>query len=663
MMTPEQRQQLIDLLVRGEDISPEWSRFLFPPERREYELVYHGKERREDVIAETLSVPLQPVRTFNSNEVAWQNKLIFGDNLQAMKTLLEMKRKGELCNPDGVPGVRLVYIDPPFATRRDFAGGDGEKAFTDKVAGAQFIEFLRRRLIMLHELMADDGCIYVHLDWKRAAYIRVIMDEVFGERNFRNEIYWYYYNKMPDARNGVFPRATDTILFYAKDAKSDYRFFPQSEQRDKPVRQLLRKKANGRMINARDADGNLLYQTKSDRTVDNIWRIGLIPPANRSERTEYPTQKPEELLARIIRASTIEGDIVLDAFAGSGTTCAVAEKLGRRWIAIDGGKLAIYTIQKRMLTLKSSVGNKGRAIKAKPFTLFNAGLYDFASLRELPWEEWRRFALMLFGCQDVPQRIGGIRFDGLLKTSAVQVFDYRKQDGAIITEETVRSIHEAVGSKIGARMFIIAPAMAFGFQQDYLQIDEVRYYALRIPYSIINELHQRDFLALKQPTDELAVNNTVDAVGFDFIRTPDMEYHVGCYTAKNGSPSHGFIRIHSFYSEAIVREALRKRENRETLSMVMLDYDYDADQDVFDLDEVFYARAIEEAGWEVRFPIDRTSDIVMAVFVDIYGNESRVVIQVDEFLRRVEGNEDRTADAVTDGGGSGARPSGTRSEG
>lgn len=153
-MTPEQRQRLIEILLSGGAVAPEWSRFLFPPEKREYELVYHGKEREEDIIANTLAVPLQPVRTFNKNGVEWDNKLIFGDNLQAMKTLLEMKRRGELCNADGTSGVRLVYIDPPFATRQDFQGSQDQKAYQDKIMGAQFVEFMRRRFILLRELLA-----------------------------------------------------------------------------------------------------------------------------------------------------------------------------------------------------------------------------------------------------------------------------------------------------------------------------------------------------------------------------------------------------------------------------------------------------------------------------------------------------------------------------
>ena len=200
-MTPEQRQRLMEILHSGEQVAPEWSRILFPPEKREYELVYHGKEREEDIIANTLAVPLQPVRTFNKNGVEWHNKLIFGDNLQAMKTLLEMKRRGELCNADGTPGIRLVYIDPPFATKRDFAGSQEQQAYQDKVVGASFLEFLRRRLVMIRELLADDGYVFVHLDQKKSHYVKALMDEIFGEQNFLNHIIWSYRRWPSRSRN------------------------------------------------------------------------------------------------------------------------------------------------------------------------------------------------------------------------------------------------------------------------------------------------------------------------------------------------------------------------------------------------------------------------------------------------------------------------------
>ena len=184
-MDDEQRLEIIRLLKSKEDLSPEWARILFPPEKREYELVYHGKEREEDIIANTLAVPLQKVRTFGKNGDGWHNKLIFGDNLQVMKSLLELKKVGKLCNADGTPGVRLVYIDPPFATKSDFTGTDDERAYGDRISGSKFVEFLRRRLILIRELLADDGAVYLHLDQKKMHYIKVLMDEVWGGPRFR----------------------------------------------------------------------------------------------------------------------------------------------------------------------------------------------------------------------------------------------------------------------------------------------------------------------------------------------------------------------------------------------------------------------------------------------------------------------------------------------
>jgi hypothetical protein len=126
------------------------------------------KEREEDILANTLAVPLQPMRTFGKNDKGWHNMLVFGDNLLVMKSLLELKKAGHLCHADGTPGVRLVYIDPPFATKQEFSGNEDQKAYQDKVVGAQFLEFLRQRLAFMSELLSEDGSIYVHVDWKKS---------------------------------------------------------------------------------------------------------------------------------------------------------------------------------------------------------------------------------------------------------------------------------------------------------------------------------------------------------------------------------------------------------------------------------------------------------------------------------------------------------------
>ncbi|MDZ4854017.1 MAG: DNA methyltransferase [Nitrospirota bacterium] len=221
-MNDEQRQDIIRRLQQGEELSPEWARILFPPEKREYELVYHGKEREEDIIANTLAVPLQKVRTFGKNGDGWHNKLIFGDNLQVMKSLLELKRTGGLCNTAGTQGVRLVYIDPPFATKREFAGTQDQKAYQDKIAGAQFIEFIRKRLVLLREILCDDGFIVVHIDYRFGHYVKVVLDELLP-RGFKNDI------KVPRGTKNVqnqFEEITaltvgdDSLLLYAKSGRS-----------------------------------------------------------------------------------------------------------------------------------------------------------------------------------------------------------------------------------------------------------------------------------------------------------------------------------------------------------------------------------------------------------------------------------------------------------
>ena len=163
-MNDEFRQLVIAALRRGEDLPAEWARELFPLQRREYELVYHNKAREEEILSETMAVPLQPSSTFGKGDGDWQNMLIFGDNLQALRTLVEYKRAGRLCNADGTSGIRLVYIDPPFATKQEFRGTRDQKAYRDKLAGAAFVEFLRRRLVLLKELLHDEGAIYVHLN-------------------------------------------------------------------------------------------------------------------------------------------------------------------------------------------------------------------------------------------------------------------------------------------------------------------------------------------------------------------------------------------------------------------------------------------------------------------------------------------------------------------
>lgn len=677
MLTEQQRLEIIRILEQGGELSPEWARILFPPDRREYELTYHGKAREEDVLADTLAVPLQPVRTFGANG-GWQNMLIFGDNLQVLKSLVEMKRAGSLASADGTPGARLVYIDPPFATMQEFRGTDQERAYQDKIAGARFVEFLRKRVIFIRELMAEDATLYVHLDTKKSHYIKVVLDEVFGEHAFRAEIIWKRTNARKAGKG--WPRVHDTLLMYNKGSgapftaltvKADKAKLPHTLITGPDGKKYQTYELTGAGVTASGESGRpwrgfdptpmgrhwanaLAEREEWDRqglihwakdggwprlrdaepfdpdarevAVADVWTdIDRINQAA-GERTGYPTQKPEQLLERILTASSSRGDLVLDAFAGSGTTCLAAEKLGRRWVGIDCGKLAIYTVQKRLLNLRAKIGHRGEQAKAAPFTLYNAGLYDFSKLRELPWASWRFFALQLFQCKDEPHTIGGVKLDGKLKGGSVLVFDHMRDKRVTIDEETIMSLHESLGTRIGSRFFIIAPALSFNFQQDYIQLGSVRYYALRIPYSVIHELHQREFTALKQPSDELAVNDTVEAVGFDFVRTPDLAFDAERRRGAGQLFDEVAIAVKTFKSDAVVREPVVKRGNLETLSMVMVDFAYDDATKVFEMDRVYFAEDLAKDQWTIRFPFEMLGDTAMLVFIDVYGNEARVTL-------------------------------------
>ena len=193
---------------------------------KEYRLEYVGKMRREEVLAQTPAAPWQLVRRFCAERPfadGWQNLLVWGDNLLALRELLADQRGP---NRFGTRGrIKLIYIDPPFATRQDFMK-DKEKAYRDKVLGAQFIEFLRRRLILLRELLAADGSIYVHLDTKKGHYIKAVLDEVFGEENFINQIIWKRTTTKSDyAQGGInWPRIHDTLLYYTKNSQGEPHF-------------------------------------------------------------------------------------------------------------------------------------------------------------------------------------------------------------------------------------------------------------------------------------------------------------------------------------------------------------------------------------------------------------------------------------------------------
>jgi DNA modification methylase len=171
-----------------------------------------------------------------------------------------------------------------------------------------YLAMMAPRLVELRRVLKSTGSIYLHCDVTASAHLRLLMDAVFGPKNFRNEVVWYYYNKIHDRRKKLFPRATGTLLFYVKDVDVEFTYHQLQEKREKPVRQLMRKKVEGRMVNVKGEDGHVVYRLREERTIDNVWRIPCLQPAA-PERLGYPTQKPKILLNRIILSSTNKGDL------------------------------------------------------------------------------------------------------------------------------------------------------------------------------------------------------------------------------------------------------------------------------------------------------------------------------------------------------------------
>ncbi|WQT44908.1 site-specific DNA-methyltransferase [Helicobacter pylori] len=255
---------------------------------------------------------------FSEDEI--NGTLIKSENYQALNSLKNRYKETIDC----------IYIDPPFNTGSDFA-------YIDKFQDSTWISLMHNRLELAYVFLSPQGSFYLHLD-NNANYLgRMLVNDIFGKENFRNEIIWYYSNKMANSGNS-FAKNTETILNYSKGEK--YIFYRQKEPRSEPVLLSKREGRDGKNMRARDENGKVIYELSHERYVDTLWDIPNIGSTSteRVKNNENLTQKPEKLLERIIQASSDENSIILDFFAGSGTTCAVAHKLKRKYIGIEMGE-------------------------------------------------------------------------------------------------------------------------------------------------------------------------------------------------------------------------------------------------------------------------------------------------------------------------------------
>jgi adenine-specific DNA-methyltransferase len=412
------------------------------------ELIWDGKYKDGKKVAPVkIALPFQTIETVNESaqerqhsldlfasgqETQWRNRLIWGDKKYVLPSLLT----------EFAGRVNLIYIDPPFDTGADFSftATIPDNPETDEDESTSFIkqpsvleqkayrdtwghghdsylQWFDETGFLLRELLAEDGCIYVHLDWRLAHYAKVVMDEVFGADNFLNNVVWSYQTRHSSDR--FWNRKHDDLFLYKKSDRWTFNW------RDEDVMQKLSEntikkykyqdekgnyRLSGRFLKgspikgAKDVDPSW-EQTHPELVVRDYLRPGMppndsffIPIENQSssDRTGYPTQKPNALLRKLIKASSNEGDLVLDCFIGSGTTAVVAEQLGRRWIACDLSRFAIHTTRKRLLGME----------KVKPFVIQNLGKYErqawqaveFASPENAREKEirYRKFILDLY---------------------------------------------------------------------------------------------------------------------------------------------------------------------------------------------------------------------------------------------------------------------------
>ncbi|MFX0017544.1 MAG: DNA methyltransferase [Promethearchaeota archaeon] len=291
------------------------------------------------------------------NQVNWENLLFWGENLEVLYYLLNNFENK----------INLIYIDPPFFSGANYPieiEEDGNLynsiAYIDHWDKDldSYLQMIYERLIIFKKLLAKSGLLFIHLDWHASHYIKLILDEIFGDNRFVNDIIWYYYNKYSAGKKNL-PRAHDNILVYSKTNR--YKLNEIRIPRKKPRKQLKRIMVNGVLKNIKDKNGHVVYRIVNDKKLDDVWKIPCLQPASK-EWTGFPTQKHHELLNRIIQLGSNKGDVIADFFCGSGTTLLVADTLGRKWIGCDISKYSIYLTRKRIFSYRRDLTHSQKSL-------------------------------------------------------------------------------------------------------------------------------------------------------------------------------------------------------------------------------------------------------------------------------------------------------------
>ncbi|HPL77265.1 MAG TPA: site-specific DNA-methyltransferase, partial [Paludibacteraceae bacterium] len=389
------KNRIIELIKSGEKLpkediyklfSDEEDVFLFWNGRKEdvtnIALPFHSIEHIDEPRKETMKVgdAFLMFDTRGRQLKGWTNKLIWGDNKLILSSLANGPLREEI-EKEG--GLKLIYIDPPFAVNADFGfdieiGGETaekKQSIIEEIAYrdtwgkgiSSYLSMMYERLKLMHNLLAKDGSIYVHCDWRVSHYLRFLLDDIFLSENFSNEIAWCYSG--PGKNEKAFTRKYDHILFYQKNKSYSIFNIPRVEHKSG----IHNKGAFLGKI-ADDSEERVKQLEEQGKRLEDWWSDIYAADRMRNEIVGYPTQKPEALLERIIKASSNEGDLIADFFCGSGTTAAVAEKLGRKWITADLGRFSIHTTRKRMIGIQRELQESGKDFRA--FEILNLGKYE-----------------------------------------------------------------------------------------------------------------------------------------------------------------------------------------------------------------------------------------------------------------------------------------------
>ncbi|MFP3257550.1 MAG: site-specific DNA-methyltransferase [Candidatus Nanopusillus acidilobi] len=624
------------------------------------ELIWNQKydkiELGEKIPIERPNLPFQIVETVNKPRIKggelqslfpenqwpkdypkdWKNLLIWGDNKLVMSSLIKQGWAGK---------INLIYIDPPFFTGADFTVrttiGDEEiekepsiieeRAYKDTWSGgiASYLKYMYERLVLMRELLSENGSIYVHLDSHVGHYVKVMMDEIFGYENFQREIIWNTASLNVagfKTQADTWIRAHDTILFYTKSKSFSFnkQFIPRNQ--DFIKKHYIYKDDKG--IYRISRRGNKIYLHEDPgEPVTTVWNdilsFNYVAPASQ-EGLSFDTQKPEALLKRIILASSNPGDIVADFFCGSGTTLAVAEKLGRRWIGADLSKFAIQVTRKRLLDIHNSkdlIDEKKERYgnPARPFELWNIGNYETVYWQERQ-DEYLAFMLKLYQAQPLT----GFRYiHGRKGDRAVHI-------GPLNAPVTMEEVEKVV-IECRANNFNKADVLGWEWSYDVNELAKnlarkngVDLRLVQIPS--VNEIKSSlvgfDLQLLKIRDD------VVEKELSKYVKFPEVAY-LEIDTKTNGNEV--LLKITDFQlapTAELAEIANKVKDSRELIDYWAIDWNYKGDT-FHNQWQSFRVKKNPKVDYEAKHKYEDAGEYqIMVKVIDVFGNDTNKVLKV-----------------------------------